>query len=77
MLTLAGQRRVYAANIYIYIRRCLYVCLCVCLFVFMFVPSFWPNLWMDFSETWHDDRFWPNLKHGLKISENGYYGNEK
>ena len=43
----------------------------------MFVPSFWPNQWVDFSETWHDDRACPNLKHGLKISENGCHGNEK
>ena len=43
----------------------------------MFVPSFWTNLWMDFFETWHDNMFSPNLKHGRKNLENGYYGNKK
>ena len=49
----------YAADpIYIKGDACiLSICLSVCLSVYMFVPSFWPNLWMDFSETWHDDRF--------------------
>ena len=36
---------------------------------------------MDFSETWHDDKFWPNLKYGLKKFlknlKNGYHGNQK
>ena len=45
--------------------------------VCLFVPSFWPNLRVDFSETWNDDRFWPNLNHGLKNLENGYHGNMK
>ena len=35
----------------------------------MSVPPFWPNVWVDFFETWHNDRFGPNLKHGLKIWE--------
>ena len=43
----------------------------------MFVPSFRPNLWIDFSETWHANRFRPNLKHGQKNLENSYHGNEK
>ena len=30
-------------------------------------PSVWPNLWTDFCETRHEHRFWPNLKHGVKI----------
>ena len=37
---------------------------CICL------PSFWPNLWVNISETWHDEKFRPNLKHQLKILEN-------
>ena len=43
----------------------------------IFVPLFWPNLWMDFSETWHDHRFCPYLKHRLKNLENGDHGGKK
>ena len=59
------------------------VCLSVCVSVFlsvsvcMFVSSVWPNLWVDLSETWHDDRFCPDLKYGLKSPVNSYQANEK
>ena len=43
----------------------------------MFVPSFWPNLWEDFSETWHDDRFFTKLRTQAKILGNDYNDNEK
>ena len=32
---------------------------------------------MDFSETWHIDRFWPNLKYEVKNLENICHGSEK
>ena len=65
--------------IYIYIKEmsaCLsvYVCLSVC----MFLPLLSLICAGDFFETWHDDRFGPNLKHGLKKGrENDYHGNNK
>ena len=53
MLTLTEQCREYAADP-IYIKGdAVYLSICLS----MFVQSLWPNLWMDFSETWHDDRF--------------------
>ena len=43
--------------VYIYIYIYIYIYKRRCLSVYMFVPSFRPNQSVDFSETWHDDRF--------------------
>ena len=53
---------------------CLCVCQCICLYVYTIVLAKHAG---GFSETWHDDRFLPNLEHGLKVIENGYHGNKE
>ena len=56
----------------------MYVCLSVCLSVYVYVCTIILAKSVDgFLWNMHDDRFWPNLKHGLKILANAYYDNEK
>ena len=51
---------------------CVSVCVSVCVCTIILTKP-----WVDFSETWYDDWLWPNLKHGLKSTENCYHGNVK
>ena len=52
----------------------LHICECLC--VRLSVTYRRLNHWTDFHKIWNVSRVWPGDKHGLKISENSYHGNE-